>query len=438
MKTERAFVTPARTSEPPDWLRLDNAATIYPPTMSRTLAPMFRFSVSLKEKIDPETLETALETTLRRIPSFGYRLRSGLFWCYFQRLDGIPPVTEEVNNPLLRIDPKENRGFMFRVRYFEDRVSLEVFHALSDGTGGLTFLLTLITEYLRLKHGIVPEYFGRILDPNDPPSKEEREDAFYRFYRKVGALEHERAAYQVPGDFEPRHIIHIVTGKMNVEDVRRAAKRYNCTVTAYLASVLVDAIQTVREKTGKGKRFKREIKVSIPVNLRSFYPTRTLRNFSSYVNIGIEPKYGHYSFEEIVAAIKAGMGTLITEKRLNGKFTANVRLQKNPFIRAVPMFIKKHILSLSDRLMGDRYISTTFSNIGAVELPKEIAGYVDGMNFVLGRSRGKPGQAACISCDGTLYVSFSRQIKDSSTEMYFFRRLVEDGVPVEIESNRRS
>lgn len=34
----------------PNWLKLDNAATIYPSTLSRKYAAMFRVSMTLKEK----------------------------------------------------------------------------------------------------------------------------------------------------------------------------------------------------------------------------------------------------------------------------------------------------------------------------------------------------------------------------------------------------
>ena len=42
--------------------------------------------------------------------------------------------------------------------------------------GGMTFLLTLTGEYLRLKYKCKVKYNDLILDPKDKPKKEEYED----------------------------------------------------------------------------------------------------------------------------------------------------------------------------------------------------------------------------------------------------------------------
>ena len=187
----------------------------------------------------------------------------------------------------------------------------------------------------------------------------------------------------------------------------------------------------------ENKKNKKPLKVSVPINLRNYYDTKTLRNFSTYVNIGLETKYGHYSFDEILNIVKNSMSLMITEKRLNAKFSGNVKMARNYFVRLIPMFIKKHILSFSEYLMGDRYCSTTFSNLGNIEIPYDMSKYIKDLGFIIGRSRKKPGSVSCISCKGNLYISFSRKIKEAEFERLFFTKLVEMGIGVEIESNMR-
>lgn len=53
--------------------------------------------------------------------------------------------------PCRYIDPHSHQLFLFRVSYFERKINLEVFHALTDGLGGMNFLKALVCEYLRLK-----------------------------------------------------------------------------------------------------------------------------------------------------------------------------------------------------------------------------------------------------------------------------------------------
>lgn len=421
----------------PKWMKLDNAATIYPATWSKKLSAMFRYTVTLTEEIDPVLLEKAQAAALQRMPYLCYRLRQGLFWCYFTQTPGMPEIRPDVNNPMIPIDFKENKHFLFRVRWYGKRIAVEFFHAITDGEGGITFLLTMTAQYLRLKYGCHIPFTERILDPKGTPSPEETEDCFYRYAGKVGALEHEQAAYHQSGTVEPDHVLHIITGKIPVEPLKKAAKAAGCTITVFLASVLTECFQIMQlQETAAGRR-KKPIKIFIPINLRSFYPTRTMRNFSSYVNVGIESRLGEHSFPEIVSQLRSQLETVATEKRLNSKFTGNVRTAQNPFVRCIPMFIKKHILSIAERMMGDRYCSTALSNMGNVVLPPEMMPYVTDFNCMLSRCRGKPGAATCISYNGNLYMTFTRKIREADLERLFFTKLVERGIPVELESNQR-
>lgn len=419
----------------PSWIKLDNAATIYPSTLSRKYAAMFRMTVTLKEKIDKEILDTALNNVIKRFPSFSYKLKQGLFWCYFKHIEGTPVIEEDVNNPMLRIDFKKNKGFMFRIRYFDKRIAIEYFHALTDGTGAITFLLTLTGEYLRLKHNIDIKYTDKILNPNDKVNIEEYSDSFKKYAGDMGLLDKEEAAYHVKGTLLDKNIINIITGTIPIKSIKKECEKYNCSVTQFLVSIMILSLQEIQENDNVNRKKKKPIKISIPVNLRNIYKSRTMRNFSSYVNVGIDTKYGHYTLEEIIKEVKGNMNILLNEKRINAKITANVKLANNYFVRLIPMFIKKHILSTSERLMGDRYHSTTFSNLGLIDIPEEMSSYIKELGFIIGKARGKPGSCACISYKNNLYISFSRKIKETEFERLFFTKLVEMGILVTIESN---
>lgn len=419
----------------PSWIKLDNAATIYPSTLSRRYAAMFRMTVTLKEKVNKEILNTALNNVMKRFPSFSYKLKQGLFWCYFKHIEGTPNIEEDVKNPMLRIDFKKNKGFMFRIRYFDKRIAIEYFHALTDGTGAITFLLTLTGEYLRLKHNIDIIYTDKILNPNDKVNTDEYSDSFKKYAGDMGLLDKEEAAYHVKGTLLDKNIINIITGTMPIKNIKKECEKYNCSVTQFLASVMILAIQEIQEKDNTNRKRKRPIKISIPVNLRNIYKSTTMRNFSSYVNVGIDTKYGRYSLEEIINEVKGNMNILLNEKRINAKITANVNLSNNYFIRLIPMFIKKHILSMSERLLGDRFNSTTLSNLGVIDISEEMSNYVKELGFMIGRARGKPGSCGCVSYKNNLYISFSRKINECEFERLFFTKLVEMGIPVIIESN---
>ena len=414
-------------------MRLDNAALIYPPAVKKKYAMMFRLTLTFKKDIDKEVLAKALENTLVRLPSFAYRLRRGLFWYYLEKIDGIPPIQDDVKNPMRTINFKDNNYFMFRVRVYENRLALEFFHALTDGTGGVTLLLTLAREYLRLKYKANIPYTDKILDLSVTPSKEEIEDSFKKYVGDVGSLEKEEVAYHLKGEQLPSHMLNIITGKMSIKELKKLCKKYDCTITVLLTSIMFLSFQEIQKNNNDSK--KNPIKISIPVNLRRFFESVTLRNFSSYVNPKIDTKLGEYTLEEIIHEVKNQLDLMVTEKKLRSKFTGNVNMEKKFIIRIMPTFIKKQALSISDYLMGDRYYTTTFSNYGLINIPKEMQEYVTDMGFMIGRSRNKHGAVACISCMDNLYITFTSRIKESEFERLFFTKLVELGVEVYIESN---
>ena len=419
------------------WMKLDNAAKIYPVARSRRWTALFRLSAELDEPIDPDILAQAQRSTLRRFPGFAQRLRHGLFWYYLEHIDGEPEIQQDVGNPCVRMVLKENGGFMFRVRYHACRIAVEIFHVLADGTGGICFLQTLVAEYLRLRYGLEIPRSDSILDCSQKPQPDELEDSYLKYAREQTRSRGEPSAYHIRGTDEPIEIIHITTGILPTDAVLAQAKQYGATLTEYLTAVLllsVDAIQ--RQTQRKSKRF-RPVKICIPVNLRKYYPTNTMRNFASYVNPGIDPKLGRYTLEETIRAVHSFMGLEASEKMLNAKFTANVKVEQNRALRIAPLFLKKWAMRCAFYLQGDRQTSTLLSNLGQVRLPAPMARHVRRFDFIIGPLSYNRVCSACVSYDGTLMINFTRTIAEPVLERTFFTYLVKQGIPVRIESNQQ-
>lgn len=420
-----------------DWLRLDNAAKIYPPARSRYWAPMFRLSAELSEEIDTDVLKTALDHTLARLPSFSCRLRKGMFWYYLERMEGAPAILPDVNNPMTYFNVKENKNFLFRVRCCGSKLALEFFHVVTDGSGGMTFLLTLITEYLRLRYQARIPTSGHVLSCDDPPKAEEYEDSFLQYARTETMSRGERPAYRPHGAAMAPFDVSYIYGAVPTEQLHRAAKEHDASITEFVTALLIQII--ARRQAAEQSRAKRRkpVKVSVPVDLRRFYPTRTLRNFSSYVNPGIETRLGQHTFDEILVQVKSFLKSQITEKQLNARFSENVATERIHILRATPLFIKDPLLKMFYNMQGDRYVSMTFSNLGAVNVPEELHRYVRQLDFVLGPSKKKGCLSTCVSYAGSTRFVFTRTFEGSDIEREFFSALVKLGIPVKVESNRR-
>lgn len=419
------------------WFKLDNAAKIYPPTRTRTWSAMFRLSVTLREEVDPVLLAEAQKNALRRFPSFACRLRRGLFWYYLEQMDDAPPIIEDVYNPMQNLNFAANRHFMYRLLYYKNRIAVEYFHALTDGTGGMTFLLSLTNEYLRLTHGTDASPAKYILSCSETPSPEEYEDSFLRYYDKTTIGRAESVSYHTGGKPVPLNRLLIISGTVPTDILAEKAKSYGVSIGVFLAAVLLYAVHKHQLTERSARKRRKPVKVSIPVNLRRYFPSRTLRNFSSYVNPGIESRLGEHSFAETVSIVDHFMGLHITQKELRARFSANVASEMNPLIRIAPLFLKKPILRAAFSLRGDRCYAATLSNLGLVTLPDEIGDFVDRLDFILGRSTTARSVCACVSYRGQTVINFSRTAMESDIERRFFCELIEMGVPVRVESNGR-
>ncbi len=421
----------------PSWLKLDNAAKIYPATRSFRWMAVFRLSVSLEEDIDRALLQQALVSTLKRIPSFGYRLRRGLFWYYLDSHGGQPVIRDDAANPLTGIELKQNDHFMFRVRVHHSRIALELFHTLADATGAMTFLMTLTAEYLRLKEGArIPEG-PYVLDCRQAPRPEEWEDSFPAYARAAGRARKEDVAYPLRGTPAEAGYLRVITGIVDAKALAAAAKRYDATVNTYLAALLLQGMLKIARADRSRVRAGRPVKLSMPVNLRRFYPSKTLRNFSSYINAPIYPSYGEYSLQDIVTHVKHFVGLETTEQMINARFSANVHAEQSRLLRAAPLFLKTAVLKLMYSLTGERYFSCVLSNLGLIRLPEELKSKVRRMDFLIGRGQRNPISVGCLTVNDVCTVNFSKTIRESTLERFFFTSLVREGVHVTIESNHR-
>ncbi len=435
-ETAGAKATKKRKRTHKRWYTLDNAAKIYPAVQNAKWSSVFRVSVTLKEEIDPEILQEALEATIGRFTNFGLRLRAGMFWYYLEENDKRPLVQPDVANPCVRMSNSENANFMFRVRFYNCRIALEVFHVVCDGTGALIFLKTLTAQYLMRKEKISITPGDGVLDCTEKPHEEEMEDAFKRFATfKALKGRVEIRAYHRKGTVEPPHVLHILTGVIPVDKLREKSREMGVTLTEFLTAAMIYALNECQKNAPGGRS--RPVKISVPVNLRQFYPSKTLRNFSLWVTPGIEPKYGTYTFEEIVSEVHHFIKMNLKEKYLNAMLCKNLASEMNPMLRATPLFLKKIALIIAYDLYGESRFSGTFSNMGVVRVPAEMEPHIERFDFILGRSKNASTDAAGVSFGGNLYLNFSSALHEHDYEREFFTLLIRQGIPVKIESNGR-
>lgn len=408
----------------PEWTRLENSAIIYPSCRTRKYATVFRLSVTLDRKVDSDKLQEALLTVIRRFPSFRYTVRKGFFWWFLQKLENDPQVG--ARRDLVPIDVKRNGGYMFSLNCEDDRIDLDVYHALSDANGAMTFLLSVIAEYLRITEGTSAEYGKWIYDPNTEPVPEEIEDGFDRFSGTKGSLDDEKRAWHIKGKTERPGIVNSLGVSFSSADVLAKARELDCTVTELLSTLILLSLQEVHAaQKGRKSPF---IRMEVPVNLRPIFGSNTMRNFASYVYLTLDVTNGGYSFEQALKEVKFQKRLYVQPARLTRKIAANVALEDNLGVRCIPLFLKKPIINIINYWKGDNYGTYTFSNVGNIDLPAEVAAHVKDINFALGRTRSRSGSCAGVSFGGRMTINFTRKIAGDDLERIFVRKLRQTGI----------
>ena len=417
------------------WMRLDNAAKIYPAARRQNWSNVFRISVTLKEDVDVPVLQSALDVTVRRFPSIAARLRRGMFWYYIQQLSQVPKIKEESCYPLTRMSRDEIRRCALRVIVYKKRIALEIFHSLTDGNGALVFLKTLTAEYLQQKYGVrIPAEQG-VLGRLEEPSEEELEDSFQKYAGPVNASRQASDAWRFSGTPESDGFLHVTCLKLPVDAVLEKAHGYHVSLTSFLCAAMMQAIQELQMEKEPNIRRRKPIKVLIPVNLRKIFPSRTLRNFVMYTTPEIDPRLGKYSFEEICAAVRHRMGLDINAKHMGSMIATNVSSERILAVKVMPLFVKNAVMRLVFDAVGERKSCLSMSNLGAVKLPDAMMPYVERFDFILGVQATSPYNCGVVSFGDTLYINFIRNIRQPELEYHFHCVLRDMGLPVTVESN---
>lgn len=417
------------------WYKLDLSAIVYPTLQRKDFSSVYRLSVLLKEEIKPDVLQRAVDIALLRFPTYKTAIRKGLFWRYLEPNNRPGPfVQKDIRNFCMPMPFKAGNRYLLRVYYYGKRISLEAHHSLGDGSGGMYVLQTITAVYLRLL-GHEISNGGFVMDINEKPDPGELEDAYMKYANaSVCPARPGEKTYRIRGTKEPFYTLNVIDGILSVKEVMAVANKYHATITEYLNAVLLYAL--LQKQQNEWHLRLRPVKIAMPVNLRRFFPSKTLRNFITMIYPGIDPRLGDYTFEEIVNHVHHYMRYYINEKFLRGDITTNASTQRNPFIRIVPLFIKDFVVRSFYTRVQDKNSSAGLTNMGVMKVPENMKPFIDRFDIYMGQPFSSRTNCAIISFEDTLTINFASSIMESDVERYFFRKLVKDGIHVKIESNR--
>lgn len=403
-----------------NWRKLDNAALAFPLVTGENDTRVFRFYCQLKEEVDSDILQQALDRTMEKYPLFQAVLRKGLFWFYLEHSHIRALVKPETEPPCSRLYIPDKKSLLFQVSYYKERINFEVFHALTDGTGAMHFLQELVQNYLILAHP--KENFPEIGRDKKTGRGNIEEDSFSQYYSSdiPKNREKKKAAVKLKGEKLVHSDMHISEVVLSVKEIHQKARSYGVSITVLLTAVMLCSI---REEIPKNQQ-KRPVTLMIPVNLRNYFPSQSMTNFFGWIEVGYTFS-DTTTFEEVLADVKRQFEQELEKDKIAMHMNDYVRIEKNIFVRAVPLEIKKYFLMIGANL-GSRSITAVYSNIGIIRLPEEYREYI--RHFGIFASTNSLQMCSC-SYGDEMVLGFTSKIPDDSIQRNFRRMLSEEEIP---------
>ncbi len=411
------------------WRRLDNSAKIFPISAGKKYSTVFRFSVILKEQIKPEILKHAVNKALSKYEFFKVRLKDGFFWNYLEYNPKKIIIEEEKEYPCKYIEPKENNEYLFKVTYFDKKINIDIFHSLTDGNGGSMFFREIVYNYIELVHK----------DEFDEELRKKRkielsiEDSYIKNYNKLAkGNSSSKKAYKLAGKKIKLGAISAIHEIINLEELKQEAKKSGATITQYLTAVLIYSIYKANYVKNKDDK---PIKVCIPVNLKKYFPSNTISNFFSYITLEANmKKIKGDNFDEILDFVKKDFAKKLEQKEIEKTMSGNVKIGTNPFIRIIPLALKKPLVRLS-YIEIRKYTTTTFSNIGRIGIIGKYQKYIENFWMLIAPEPIEKIKCSACSFDNNIVFTFTSILDDCSIENEFYKFLKQKNINVKIESN---
>lgn len=408
------------------WRKLDNAAKIFPSTTKSSDTRVFRFSVEMYEAVEPDILQSALDCAIENFPLFLCVMRKGAFWYYLEQCDTKPVVEEETLRPCAPLYNSNRQSLLFRVSYYRNKINFEIYHALTDGTGAIAFMQSLIYYYVKFAH-------GKDFDSDFPLAAtaaidEKLDDGFAKYYKKKsGSRSRNKGAHVIKGAKLPEDAIRIVDARTAADKVNRLAKSYNASMTVFLTAVLIMAIR----ENMTAEQTSRPVVIDVPVNLRNYFPSQTARNFFGIISTKYDFSAANGELSDIIACVAKNFKEELTSEKLSLRMNALSALEHNPFIRVAPLPIKNFALKTA-RWVNDFGCTSVVSNVGRITLPDGFDRYVKAFGVFASTLKF---QLCFCTVGNILSLGFTSAFEDTAVERSFIKLLTDMGLEFEITSN---
>ncbi len=354
-------------------------------------------------------------------------MKQGFFWNYLEETDLQPLVREEDQRVCGPIYRKHKRNLLFDVTYYRQTINLEVFHVLSDGAGALYFFEALLLRYLAMDIGIPLEELEESISMPDSLCAG-RDDSFLRHGSgKRTKKEKKPKAVRLMGFRYAQNHLKLIQVHVPTKEVLALAKENHGTVTAFLCACFMKSIW---EELPRRKR-RRPLVLSIPVNLRKYYASDSLRNFFNTILIPWYPGDEEVSLMELTPWVHQELKDRTSHERLDAGMNNFVAIEKNVVIKIVPLFLKNIFLKMA-YLAGQKKYTAIVSNVGSLTLPENISKEIKSFNVCVSTEKM---QICVVSHGDVMSLGITTPFVNSEIQRRLVRCFTDQGIPAEVSCN---
>ena len=404
-----------------NWYKVDNVAKVFLATVSKRDTKTLRVSCTLKEKIDRELLQEAVLSAIQDRPQVQMRIRRGLFWHYMEETDILPEVQEESGRVCPPLYAPAKTMLHYRVTYFGCRINLDMFHAISDGTGALEFLI-IVLDYLKLRY---PKEFDDVTIHSGASADDLSQDSYKQFFENMnlsGSASFRKAFH--PGSIKlPYNQLQFFEIHMPTGQILPMAKELNVSLTSYIGARWMIAIQNMMPPRKRNM----PVTVTLPVNLRNYYPSYTSRNF--FNNVSVTHVFDReISLDELASEFDASLKNQLTEENIRKQMDSFETMEYVAPVRPVPLFIKQLVVKHGKKL-ADRKVSMVLSNLGVLSPPEAVGSKIDNYSTFCSSEH----LFSTMSAFGeTLTLGVSSPYQNTDAIKNFVRSLTKEGVDISV------
>ena len=413
------------------WYELDAFAKTYSSIISEGRTTCFRLSALFTENIDIKILKEVSNFLEKKYPFYNSELKKGIFWNYLQQKKTHFMIRKEVTYPCTDIR-KDNP---LRIIYFNNKISIEIAHFLTDGKGALLFFQDLIEKYLEEKYFCEKTNFQKIEEilessgETEKIKKNEYVDLYEKYLKKVSKETTIKSAFHLPIKILEKGQYHVTTGEISINDLKAENKKYGTTIGKYLLAVYFKIL------LDRYSQAKNPIVIGVPVDLRKIFEETTYRNFFINITPSVDASLGAYSLSEIITYLDNYFALKITKKEFYKSIYKAMNPIGNMIIKSVPYLIKRIFFPFIFDYYGERGYTTGFSNLGIFKIDKKYEKFLKGLRFLPPPSKRCKIKMGVISDNQKIYVNFGNLTANYDIERDFFIYLRKRGIKSKIITN---